>query len=61
VALERISAMLAPGGLLLLRDLVFSFDPVETDNIIEAWLAGAAARPEEGWSRADLEEHVHQE
>ena len=61
VALERMAGMMAPGGVLLLRDLVFSFEPAETEDAIEAWLAGAAARPEEGWTRAELEEHLRTE
>jgi SAM-dependent methyltransferase len=61
VALTRIAEIMRPGGVLLLRDLVFSFDPTETDEAIETWLAGAAARPEEGWTRAELEEHLRAE
>jgi SAM-dependent methyltransferase len=61
VALERVAGMMAKGGVLLLRDLVFSFDPAETEEAVEGWLAGAAARPEEGWTRAELEEHLRTE
>jgi cyclopropane fatty-acyl-phospholipid synthase-like methyltransferase len=61
VALERVAEMMAAGGVLLLRDLVYSFDPAEADEAIEAWLAGATARSEEGWTRAELEEHLRQE
>jgi SAM-dependent methyltransferase len=61
VALRRIHDLLAPGGTLLLRDLVYAFEPQEADSRIEEWLAGAAATPEEGWTRAELEEHVRGE
>lgn len=61
LALERIAAVLNPGGLLRLHDLVFSFDPGETGPIIEAWLAGAAKRPEYGWTRSEFEEHLRGE
>ena len=61
VALERIAAMMKPGGVLLLRDLVFSFDPAQTEDAIEAWLAGAAGSSDEGWTRAELEEHLRME
>ncbi|MDQ6604096.1 MAG: methyltransferase domain-containing protein, partial [Chloroflexota bacterium] len=61
LALARIAALLRPGGVLLLRDLVFSFDPSEADGAIEAWLAGAAARPEVGWTRDELATHVREE
>lgn len=61
LALERIAAMLAPGGVLRLHDLVFSFDPHEAGRTIEAWLAGASERPADGWTRAELETHVREE
>lgn len=61
LALARVAALLRPGGVLYLRDLVYAFDPAEAGGAIEAWLAGAAARPEEGWTRAELAEHVRGE
>ena len=61
VALVRIHALLAPGGVLVLRDLVYDFEPAEADRRIESWLAGAAPTPEEGWTRAELETHVREE
>jgi ubiquinone/menaquinone biosynthesis C-methylase UbiE len=61
LALARVSAMLRPGGVFRLRDLVFSCTPGETEQVIEAWLAAAATRPEDGWTRAELEIHVRQE
>jgi SAM-dependent methyltransferase len=61
IALARIAGMLRPGGVLFLRDLVYSFDPSEATDAIEAWLAGAAARPEAGWTRDELATHVREE
>jgi SAM-dependent methyltransferase len=61
VALARIHELLAPDGVLVLRDLVYDFDPVEADRRIEDWLAGAAPTPEEGWTRGELEQHVRDE
>ena len=61
IAFARIAAVLRPGGVLFLRDLVYSFDPTEAGGAIEAWLAGAAARPEVGWTRDELAEHVRGE
>jgi hypothetical protein len=61
VALARIRALLAPGGVFLLRDLVYDFAPAEADDRIEQWLAGAAPTPAAGWTRAELEEHVRTE
>jgi ubiquinone/menaquinone biosynthesis C-methylase UbiE len=61
VALTRIARTLRPGGIFRLRDLMYSFEPAETERIIESWLGRAAVRPEDGWTRAELETHVRQE
>jgi cyclopropane fatty-acyl-phospholipid synthase-like methyltransferase len=61
IALVRVRELLAPEGTFILRDLVFSFEPHEAHEGIEEWLAGAAASPAEGWTRAELEEHVRTE
>lgn len=61
LALARVAALLRPGGIFFLRDLVYNFDPTEADGAIEGWLSGAAARSEEGWTRAELVEHLNNE
>jgi SAM-dependent methyltransferase len=61
LALQRIVSILRPGGLLLLRDLVFSFEPDQAQTAIAGWLAGAASSPEVGWTRDELETHLRQE
>ena len=61
IALARIARLLAPGGTFLLRDLVFSFEPHQADERLEAWLAAAPPSPERGWTRAELEQHVRSE
>lgn len=61
VALARIHDLLVPGGVLVLRDLIFDFEPAESDTRIEEWLAGAASDPAEGWTREELETHVRNE
>lgn len=61
VALARIAAILRPGGILRLRDLVYSFDPSEADAVFEAWLANAVSDPARGWTRAELETHIREE
>jgi SAM-dependent methyltransferase len=61
IALQRVAAMLRPGGVLRLHDLVYSFGPSEADTVVEAWLASAATRPEDGWTRPELEAHVRGE
>jgi ubiquinone/menaquinone biosynthesis C-methylase UbiE len=60
-ALQRIASFLGAGGVLRLRDLIYSFDPRDAEHFITAWLAYAAPRPEEGWTRAELETHVREE
>ncbi|HZC04560.1 MAG TPA: class I SAM-dependent methyltransferase [Ktedonobacterales bacterium] len=64
LALSRIANMMRPGGLFILRDLIFSFEPDDAPRKIEAWLAGADERPtggQVGWTRAELEEHLRVE
>jgi SAM-dependent methyltransferase len=61
VALARVHALLPPGGVLVLRDLVYDFEPGDAGRRIEEWLAGAAATPTEGWTRAELERHLRDE
>jgi SAM-dependent methyltransferase len=61
IALLRIHDLLAPGGTLILRDLVYPFEPCDADEGIEAWLAGAAPTAAEGGTRPELEEHLRTE
>jgi ubiquinone/menaquinone biosynthesis C-methylase UbiE len=61
LALHRIAAILKPGGILFLRDLVFFFEPHEAGQVIEAWLANAPQRTEVGWTRSELETHLREE
>jgi ubiquinone/menaquinone biosynthesis C-methylase UbiE len=64
LALTRIFDMMRPGGIFVLRDLMFSFAPDEAPQRIEAWLASADERPRDsrvGWTRAELEEHLRSE
>jgi SAM-dependent methyltransferase len=61
VALTRIAAALRPGGLFYLRDLVYDFEPAQTTERIEAWLAGASPSAATGWTREELAEHVRGE
>ncbi len=61
LALRRIAALLRPGGVLRLHDLVFSCTPDEAAQVIEAWVAMGAERPEDGWTGAELETHVREE
>lgn len=61
VALTRIAAMLRPGGVLRLRDLVYDFQPGEAETVFAGWLAGAAADPADGYTAADYAEHIRTE
>jgi len=61
LALERIAAMLRPGGVLRLRDLVWCFDPAEARSCLDAWLAAAPDDPARGWTAEELATHVREE
>ena len=61
VALARIAAMLKPGGVLRLRDLVYDFEPRQAGEFFEPWLANAPATPDRGWTREELETHIREE
>lgn len=58
IALARVHAMLRPGGILRLHDLVFDFEPAAAPERIAAWTAGAVDDPARGWTAAELAEHV---
>jgi SAM-dependent methyltransferase len=58
IALDRVHRLLAPGGVLRLRDLVFDFEPADAAERIAAWLAGAVDDPARGWTADELAEHV---
>ena len=61
LALDRVAAMLRPGGVLLLRDLVFDFAPEEALEVLEQWMDGAVEDPAEGYTRDDFAEHLRSE
>lgn len=51
------------GGVLRLSDVVYSFEPSDAEERMEAWCAGVspAADGNSDWIRADIEEHVRDE
>lgn len=61
VALARIHGTLGPGGLLRVWDVVYSFEPDEAEDRLEAWCATGGPDGGDGWSRCDYEEHVRDE
>jgi SAM-dependent methyltransferase len=60
-ALGRVRAMLRPGGVFRLWDVVYDFPLAEAEARIEAWCAMGGDVVEGEWSRAELEEHVRDE
>jgi SAM-dependent methyltransferase len=61
IGLDRLGRLLRPGGVLRLRDLVYSFEPAEADGVITQWLAAAPDDQRAGWTAAELAEHVREE
>jgi SAM-dependent methyltransferase len=61
IALARLAALLRPGGVLRLHDLVFDLVPADVESWLAAWLAGAADDPARGYTAAELAEHVRLE
>lgn len=61
IALQRIADMLRPGGVFFMRDLIYSCEPHEIEDVLGAWLANAAPTPDKGWTRAELETHIREE
>jgi SAM-dependent methyltransferase len=61
IALTRIAAMLRPGGVLRLRDLIFDCPPAQAGDLIERWLDGAVSDPARGYTRDDFVQHLRTE
>src|SRR5206468_12945657 len=61
IALERIARLLRPGGVLLLEDIVYAFDPAEAGEVLSAWIAAAPTDPVTGWTADQLAGHVREE
>lgn len=61
IALQRVARLLAPGGVLRLKDLVYSFDPEDAGAAIASWLDAAPAAPAGGWTGAQRAEHIREE
>ena len=61
IALARLHALLADGGTFVLRDIVYAFEPAESDAVLAAWYAAAPADPADGWTAGELERHVRTE
>lgn len=61
VALNRIAAMLKPGGTFYLWDVMWSFDASDTAEELPAWVAAVSKPPGEGFTKEMFETHVREE
>jgi SAM-dependent methyltransferase len=61
IALVRIGAIVRPGGVLRLHDLIYDFQPAEAAAVFAEWLAGAVDDPARGYTRADYALHIRSE
>jgi SAM-dependent methyltransferase len=61
IALQRIAALLGSGGVLLIRDLVYDFQPAQADEYLDRWIGGAVDDPAIGYTREDFVEHIRGE
>ena len=61
IALERIASILRPGGVFVLQDLIFSFEPSDAPAVVGSWLEAATTDPAKGWTADQLAEHVRTE
>jgi SAM-dependent methyltransferase len=61
IALARVTQILRRGGVLRLRDLVYSFDPADAARYLEAFVASGAEIPADGWTQDELAAHVADE
>jgi ubiquinone/menaquinone biosynthesis C-methylase UbiE len=61
LALVRMRRMLRSGGVLRLCDVVYSFNPLEAEDRLEAWCASGGLDAQHEWVREELEEHVRDE
>ena len=57
-ALQRMAEVLKPGGVLFVRDLMFSFEPRGAEDAIEAWIG---SRPAGSFPREFFEHDIREE
>ena len=61
LALLKMRSMLAPHGIIRIKDIIFDFHPEETKEEIEQWMSGAVDDSSLGWTADELVEHVRRE
>jgi ubiquinone/menaquinone biosynthesis C-methylase UbiE len=59
-ALRRVHAVLKPGGIFFLQELVYSFDPDDAAAAINRWIDGVPADSDGTFSREFFAEHVRE-
>ncbi len=57
-ALQHMADVLKPGGTMFVRDILFSFEPHETDDAVEAWVS---SRPANSFPREFFEYDIREE
>lgn len=60
-ALQGIYDILKPDGILFLRDVMFSFEPSETENALEHWMTSVAVESGRGFPKTFFEQQVREE
>lgn len=61
LALQRLANILPHGGILRLRDLVYSFGPADAESRLTKWFASAVEDSSRGWTSDELMTHVRTE
>jgi ubiquinone/menaquinone biosynthesis C-methylase UbiE len=61
MALHRMAAILRPGGVLRVRDLIYDFSPAEAPERFARWFAGASTDPAAGYTAQDYADHIRGE
>lgn len=61
VAFMRMAQMLKDGGIVFLKDVIFSFEPAEYESRINAWIQRLAKPTGEGFTVEDYETHIREE
>lgn len=61
IAFSRMANMLKDGGVLFLKDVIFSFPPADYQSCIDTWIERAAKPAGEGFTTSDFEMHVSEE
>ena len=61
VALQRLRRIVRRGGVLRLWDVIYNFSPSEAEHRLNEWCATIGDDVKDGWTRADIEEHIRDE